>query len=191
MSERIAKPSADAPLYRKGQVVLPAAAKAAAAAAKAAAAQKRAASANVLPALPAVNAWQKPLVQASPPPAAGGQQGLPPPPPPPPPKQEQQQQQQAVQPGAQAEPAASLPSGHDAAADLEAALAAAAAAAEEVLLQSLPASDGAAELQQAGGEVGEADTETLPAQLAALAAANRQLSSRCSWRGRPADWGPA
>ena len=103
MSERIAKPSADAPLYRKGQVVLPAAAKAAAAAAKAAAAQKRAASATIMPAVPAVNAWQKPLVQPMSQAAAGSQQVLPPPPPPPPPKVEQQQEQQQQQQQQQAQ----------------------------------------------------------------------------------------
>lgn len=108
LSERIAKPSADAPLYRKGQVVLPAAAKAAAAAAKAAAAQKRAASANIVPAVPSVNAWQKPLAAALQP-AAGSQQGPPPPPPPPPPKQEQQQEQQEQQVQQQVEQAAPAP----------------------------------------------------------------------------------
>ena len=90
MSERIAKPSPDAPLYRKGQVThLPAAAKlAATAAGKAAtAAQRRAATAPTaaaMPAQPAVNAWQRPLTAAVQ--FEGALPPLPPPPPPPPPK---------------------------------------------------------------------------------------------------------
>ena len=71
MPERIAKPSADAPLYRKGQVVLPAASRQQqASAAKAAGAQRRAAS--VVPAVPAINAWQKPLQAALQPAVAAG-----------------------------------------------------------------------------------------------------------------------
>jgi hypothetical protein len=56
----IAKPSADAPLYRKGQVVLPAASRQEPVpTAKAGGAQRR--TASVVPVVPAVNAWQKPL----------------------------------------------------------------------------------------------------------------------------------
>ncbi|KAL4433793.1 hypothetical protein ABPG75_000234 [Micractinium tetrahymenae] len=83
MSERIAKPAPDAPLYRKGQVVLPAAARQQAA--KAAAAQRRATSATIVPTVPAVNAWQRPL-QAALHPAQPAQQ-----------QQQQQQQQQEGQ----------------------------------------------------------------------------------------------
>lgn len=102
-SDRIAKPSADAPLYRKGQVVLPTTARVAAAAAKAAAAQRRPAAGIVVPATPAVNAWQKPLQAALQPVAAGPageaeqqQQQLPRPPPPPPKQPQQPEPQSAI-----------------------------------------------------------------------------------------------
>lgn len=96
MSERIAKPSADAPLYRRGQVVLPATARLAAANA-AAPTQRRASAAPVVPAVPTINAWQKPLQSAARQPAGGSasaaaeqqQQQAAGPPPPPPPKQQQ------------------------------------------------------------------------------------------------------
>ncbi|KAL4853977.1 Inactive ubiquitin carboxyl-terminal hydrolase 53 [Chlorella vulgaris] len=85
-SERIAKPSADAPLYCKGQVVLPAAGRQSAAlVAKAPAVAQRRITPTItstVPAVPGVIAWQKPLVQAT---AADAVQ-----------QQQQQQQPQAT-----------------------------------------------------------------------------------------------